>query len=636
MADKKTVLLAVGSTAAALLCCELALRIFTPFGGRSSPARPEGPAHLDLSRALSYVTRIAAAPGTDRRWFTESPVPLPRAPVDKRAQERFDEYTRRGLSMGVPAQYIFNRNLVEYSGCTTSGPFHNFPERLLTFEPAFRSIHPPYRFPANSTAPDGLVTNQFGFRGPQIDLARPPRTIRVAFAGASTTIATHNFPFSYPEYTVHWLNRFAAASHWDARFEVINAGREGVTSEDIAAIVRYEVAPLDPDLVVYYEGANQFLPHSLLTPAIPRRSSLDPGDVMTGHKVPAWLRILALGELADRVLNGFTPADEPRKPVYRVNWPAQVDERNPDPNSPFLPLGLPRIVRDLDDIRDSLKRTGGELAVSSFVRLAGPGLVLSPTAHHYIYEQLNTLLWPLRYSDIRRLADFQNRVFQDYAERRHIPFFDIAQHMPQNPDFFVDSIHLTDVGVRLQAWVAFQQLAPYIRRQIESGRLPRPRTTAPPIYAPVNIAETALCGAPEGPLRRLTDGFPLKDIAPVPGASLEGSRPAKLVTSSAQWSYAASIPLALPDGAGERIYVKFHARVLKGQVGFGVSDDKREFQGERVLDPAPEMADVYVRILVPGKARELIIRNAAPGGVRSEIIWDEATLVASPAPEARR
>ena len=36
-----------------------------------------------------------------------------------------------------------------------------------------------------------------------------------------------------------------------------------MSSTDIATIVRTEVAPLRPDLVVYYEGSNQFDLHTL-------------------------------------------------------------------------------------------------------------------------------------------------------------------------------------------------------------------------------------------------------------------------------------------------------------------------------------------------------------------------------------
>ena len=38
----------------------------------------------------------------------------------------------------------------------------------------------------------------------------------------------------------------------------MNAGRDGSTTLNVAAIVRDEVVPLRPDLVIFYEGANGF------------------------------------------------------------------------------------------------------------------------------------------------------------------------------------------------------------------------------------------------------------------------------------------------------------------------------------------------------------------------------------------
>ena len=56
------------------------------------------------------------------------------------------------------------------------------------------------------------------------------------------------------------------------RFEVLNAGRESINSTDIAAIMQGELAPLAPDLVVYYEGATQFNLRSLV-PNLPPQPS---------------------------------------------------------------------------------------------------------------------------------------------------------------------------------------------------------------------------------------------------------------------------------------------------------------------------------------------------------------------------
>jgi hypothetical protein len=335
--------------------------------------------------------------------------------------------------------------------------------------------------------PDGLVTNRFGLRGPQISLEKPARTIRVAFAGASTTVNSHSYGFSYPEYTVHWLNRFAQANGMDVRFEVLNAGREGIGSFDIAAIVREELVPLNPDLVVYYEGANQFYPQEFIDPPMLARAALDPKDAAALHKLPKWFRThSAIGERIDRLLSGSYSVGEPAKPSYKVRFPKGVDEFRPDPDNPNLAMNLTLIVKDLDAIRDAIRPNGGVLALASFERLAVDRMRLSPVAHEHIYRQLNTTLWPLRYADIRRIADFQNRVYRAYAESRRIPFLEIAGHMPQDPALFEDTVHMTEVGERLKAWIFFQQLVPYFRREIESGRLPQ--AGHPPLPPPPSLA----------------------------------------------------------------------------------------------------------------------------------------------------
>ena len=87
---------------------------------------------------------------------------------------------------------------------------------------------------------------------------RQPRTVRIAFIGASTTVGNHFYPYSYPEFIGNWLNLWSDQRKLDVRFEVLNAGRESITSSDNVNIVREEVLPLKPDLLVYYEGANQF------------------------------------------------------------------------------------------------------------------------------------------------------------------------------------------------------------------------------------------------------------------------------------------------------------------------------------------------------------------------------------------
>ena len=215
------------------------------------PPRPPPPParHLvDLARTLPR------APDVDPAWIDLSPPPLRnRRPVDAELlQIRAAGAGRVELESDLYRQW--NALYVD-SGCADGGRLWQLPPPLFVFDPPEPNPQPIYRFPLNVTTPLGLVTNQFGWRGPDIPLTKPARTVRVAFVGASTTVGGHELPFSYPELVVHWLNTWAERSGRQVRFDGINAGREGLVSASFVAIVRQELLVAEPDLVVYYEGA---------------------------------------------------------------------------------------------------------------------------------------------------------------------------------------------------------------------------------------------------------------------------------------------------------------------------------------------------------------------------------------------
>ena len=81
---------------------------------------------------------------------------------------------------------------------------------------------------------------------------------------------------------------------------------------------------------------------------------------------------------------------------------------------------------------------------------------------------------------MRRMADFQNRVFEKYAGARGLPYLDVAGAFPQDPDLFDDAIHMKYEGLRLQAWIFVQALVPVITARVQAGMWPRP---APAVQA---------------------------------------------------------------------------------------------------------------------------------------------------------
>jgi hypothetical protein len=439
---------------------------------------PVGTAHVKASE----LDAIPLAPGVDRAWFDSDPPPLPNRHEPPADWVKLYEYLQdhpSGDNAFRPVDEFKAWNAV-FAGDPCRHAFLRLaPGKLFTYQPVDGVGAPPYRFQPNATYPDRLVTNQIGWRGPPIEVPRRPRTVRIVFVGASTTIDGHYLPYSHPEFVGHWLNLWAAARHPDVHFEVMNAGRESIVSTDTANIVRTEALPLRPDLVVYYEGANQFRPASIVD-KVPSGAAVRPPN--THAKVlPQWLMTASrYSELMARVAAavGYAASDldgrEWPKPDYKVVWPAGVSESDPDLASPDLPVNLGTIQKDLDRIRGDLATIGSELALSSFIWIVKDRMVLDPIRHRYILEQLNVANYPFRYRDLERLAKFQNRVFEKYARVNGIPFLDTARLMPFDPDLFEDAIHASYNGVRLHGWIDLQLLLPIIQKHLADGSWPKP------------------------------------------------------------------------------------------------------------------------------------------------------------------
>ena len=425
---------------------------------------------------------IALAPGIDRAWFYSDPSPLPnRRDPPKGWQELFlylQSHPSGTMDFRPPDAFKVWNSVFAGDPCKHKFLRHA-PGHLYIYDPVDGQPSPPYRFYPDVTLPDRLVTNQIGWRGRPIEVPRGPRTIRIVFVGSSTVVDGHFVPFSYPEFVGHWLNLWARSKHLDVHFEVLNSARESNVSTDIANIVHNEVLPLRPDLVVYYEGGNQFRLDSIVKDVPKGNAVRPPGN--GANVAPEWLTQAArysalLGRVQAAI--GFAASDldgrEWPKPNYEVVWPAGLDEQDPDLDYPNLPVNLNTISHDLDHIRDDLSTVGAEFALSSFVWMVKDGMVLDPVRHKYILEQLNIGNYPYRYRDLERLSKFENRYFAKYAKVHGLTFVDVAGLLPFDPNLFIDAVHTSYAGTRLRGWVTLQQILPMIEKRIADGTWPRP------------------------------------------------------------------------------------------------------------------------------------------------------------------
>jgi hypothetical protein len=119
--------------------------------------------------------------------------------------------------------------------------------------------------PATLLTPAGMAwypvtANNHGFRGPDFSDAKAPGVARVVTLGASSTYGYRNRDNeTYPFYLQEYLNRALADRKCGevASFEVLNFGIPHLESSSIHALFAAEALDLDPDVVTFYEGANE-------------------------------------------------------------------------------------------------------------------------------------------------------------------------------------------------------------------------------------------------------------------------------------------------------------------------------------------------------------------------------------------
>jgi hypothetical protein len=137
-------------------------------------------------------------------------------------------------------------------------------------------------------------------------------------------------------------------------------------------------------------------------------------------------------------------------------------------------------MKDFDQMRMALQPAGGRLVLESFIWCVFDGMHLDPGTNASLYKYLNDTFYPFTYAHMRRMADFQNRVFRRYAETHGIDFVDVAADFPLDPRLFGDAIHMVPSGVKLMAWKALQDIVTLLDRLIAAGDLPRLRIQPDP------------------------------------------------------------------------------------------------------------------------------------------------------------
>jgi len=447
----------------------------------------EQPSEVTLPEARKQTF----AKSFDVAWYSADPTYdrsqkfVPPADWDD-AVKNYRKMTGRQDNSETELRFLYNDKWLEEACATgnhanTLRQFKRYPGFVYSFASPDGSTRPEYRVVPRGWDSEITYFNNFGFRGPDIVPLKPDKVIRIAFLGAS--VSANGWPYSYPEYAVNFLRLWAKANHLDVDFDLVNGSRGGITSATIAKIMHYEVAPLRPDIVVYYEGGNDLSTDNIVrNPDGRPYSGIDRAKLQQSI-VPDYLPLEQYSALLRRIyelLRGRVRlVSEPPKPPHLLTF--DLNQTDPDRDRKDLPFNLHRQILDLQDMAHDAESIGALFAMGSFVAMVQDGLRLDPNKHRYILTDLNIEHAPLTYAEIRAAIDFENTVYRKLAKKNNWPFLEVDSHYPKNPNYFLDMVHQWGTGAfRLQGWIVAQLLAPYIMEAISKGTLPRPGKTPDP------------------------------------------------------------------------------------------------------------------------------------------------------------
>jgi lysophospholipase L1-like esterase len=280
--------------------------------------------------------------------------------------------------------------------------------------------------------PEPVRINSRGFVGDEFEDPPPPGTLRIVTVGDSCTFGAG---FTRGTYAGLLAELLQANGH---RYQVVNAGIEGLNSELALRRLESRVVPLEPDLVTIYIGWNDLM-------------KFDPdgqGENPRMAVIARWLdhlwivkgmRKLLFYNLRPRLAPPKTGAEshtgryaEYRPAVYEKNLRRMIAVVRAIPAVPVIAT-LPTVVsRDMsvDDVR---------AANVQFPYFRGANAV----------------------GDFADLIDAYNRTIRRVAAEENVKVIDLARAIDPRPDrreLFLDTMHATPKGRAAIAEVFAQEL----------------------------------------------------------------------------------------------------------------------------------------------------------------------------------
>ena len=263
--------------------------------------------------------------------------------------------------------------------------------------------------------------NALGFRGADFAAHKPPRTLRVACLGGSTTWGggCSGDAATWPAVLETLLAKaLPPGGPWD-RVEVINAGVAGYTLMESFVNFKMRVLPLEPDIAIVYHGIN------------------DARVIGRGHFKPDYTHVrgpwrIPLPSAADALLGwshlyGLVRGGEgERRDLFDVVYTSDFEELSMSDN---IEAGAQTFARTLQELVAVARVNGCEPVLTTFT---------------YTEELPVDRDWMLWFGF--RTVDRLNKEAAGVAAYQGVTLVDLRAELGSDPSLFVDPVHFRDEG----------------------------------------------------------------------------------------------------------------------------------------------------------------------------------------------
>lgn len=295
--------------------------------------------------------------------------------------------------------------------------------------------------------------NALGLRGPERTLRKPTGVFRVVCVGGSTTFGA-GIVGDEKTWPARLESRLAAARP-AAKIEVLNAGVPGYTTAENLIYLGLRLVDMQPDLVVLYEGYNDFKPNRhpgyLADYSHWRDRSAPPERPWgEGSRVVTRLRTALAGFAAGRDASVRDPRTGASLPRHD-----SVSEE-----------GVATFRRNLFTMIATARAGGARVALATYPH---PCTVENLSAHPKQFSYLPGFVPGLTFDGVRQAFDRYNEEVRRVAIDQGALLVDAAREVPPEAGLFVDHVHFNAEGAERFAEVMARALDPLVPADLDGA-----------------------------------------------------------------------------------------------------------------------------------------------------------------------